>query len=136
MTPEQIVHKSIATFLDLAIIPPDWWTTFPSGGGGKVRGALLKALGLKTGIGDILLIRSTTGRAFWLEVKPGKKKAEDYQKAAHVRLALANSPTAVVHDIVETHDALVQWGFPLKANIWGGGIPGSEAGASMKEAAE
>jgi hypothetical protein len=127
MTPEQIVHKSIATFLDLALTPPDWWTTVPSGGGGKVRGAILKSLGLKVGLPDILLIHH--GRTYWLEIKPGKLKAKDYQKACHVRLALAGcAMPLVVHDIVETHDALVQWGFPLRANIWGGGI--------MKEAAE
>ena len=122
MTPEQIVHKSIVTFLELALTPPDFYTTFPSGGGGKVRGALLKSLGLKTGVGDILLIKAFSGRAYWLEVKPGKLKAKDYQKAMHIRLALAGSETAVVHNIVETHDALVAWGFPLRARIEGQAI--------------
>ena len=122
MTPEQLAHKSIVTYLDLALTPPDWFTTFPAGGGGKIRGAILKALGLKAGIPDILLIRYP-GKAYWLEVKPGKLKAKDYQKTMHLRLALAGcAMPAVVHNIVETHDALVAFGFPLRAKIHGQAI--------------
>lgn len=118
MTPEQIVHKAIAAYLEIALVPPDWYSTFPSGGGGRIRGAILKALGLKVGVPDILLVR--LGRAYWLEVKPGKKKAEDHQKTCHLRLALAGCEhPLVVHSIVETHEALVGWGFPLKASING-----------------
>lgn len=122
MTPEQVVHKSIATFLDVALTPPDWWTTFPAGGGGLIRGKFLKMMGLKIGVPDILLIKAFTGRAYWLEVKPVKERAKDHQRACHVRLALAGSETAVVHDIVEAHDALVRWGFSLRASIEGQAI--------------
>ena len=121
MTPEQLVHKSIVTFLDLALTPPDWYSTVPSGGGGRIRGAMLKALGLKKGLPDIMLVR--LGRVYWLEVKPGKLKAKDYQKTMHARLALAGcAMPAVVHNIVETHDALVAWGFPVRAKILGQAI--------------
>lgn len=121
MTPEQLVHKSIAAYLDLALTPPDWWTTFPAqwlpGKWGKIRGGQLKDMGLKRGVPDILLIRYP-GAAYWLEVKPYDDEAEDYQKAMHVRLALAGcAMPEVVHDIIETHDALVKWGFPLRAQI-------------------
>ena len=127
MTPEQTVHKSIATFLDVALTPPDWYSTIPAGwipGGGKRGGlgAWLKVKGLKKGIPDILLIKAFNARAYWLEVKSGNKDAEDHQKACHVRLALAGCQTAVVHDIVETHDALVKWGFSLRARIEGQAI--------------
>lgn len=53
-TEEQDFHKSVAQYLTLAMPLDAVWTTFPAGGGGKVRGAHLKAMGLRPGVPDIL----------------------------------------------------------------------------------
>jgi hypothetical protein len=53
-TEEQDFHKSVAQYLTLAMPLDAVWTTFPAGGGGKVRGAHLKAMGLRPGVADVL----------------------------------------------------------------------------------
>lgn len=54
--PEQQLQISVAAFLRLALKPPTIWTAFPAGGGGRTRGAFLKAMGLQAGWPDILII--------------------------------------------------------------------------------
>lgn len=53
---EATLHKYVAEYLDMVIRPPMVWTTIAHGGGGRVRGAQLKARGLKPGWPDILII--------------------------------------------------------------------------------
>lgn len=45
-----------------------WFTHVGHGGGGRVRGAILKGLGLKTGVADLLLL-FPGGRYGFLELK-------------------------------------------------------------------
>lgn len=55
MTEAQL-HKSVADYLRVALRPPTTWTTMPAGGGGRVRGAQLKARGLAPGWPDIIVL--------------------------------------------------------------------------------
>lgn len=58
--PEQDFHIAAARYLDLALPSHCVWTTFPAGGGGKTRGKILNAMGLKPGWPDIqILVRET-----------------------------------------------------------------------------
>src|ERR1700682_4291340 len=54
MHPEQALQIAAAEYLTRAL--PDYarFTAFPAGGGGRVRGARLKAMGLKGGVPDLL----------------------------------------------------------------------------------
>lgn len=54
--PEQALQIAVAQYLGHALKAPTIWTAFPAGGGGKVRGAFLKAMGLKAGWPDILVM--------------------------------------------------------------------------------
>lgn len=54
--PEQQLQMAVAAYLRLALKPPTIWTAFPAGGGGRTRGAFLKAMGLQAGWPDILII--------------------------------------------------------------------------------
>src|SRR5262249_14380630 len=51
------LHRSVAQFLDLALMPPAVWTTFPAGWGkfGLKTAVQLKQSGLKPGMPDILV---------------------------------------------------------------------------------
>lgn len=60
--PEQRLQIAVAQYLGHALKAPTIWTAFPAGGGGKVRGAFLKAMGLKAGWPDILVIYSPDDR--------------------------------------------------------------------------
>ena len=57
---EQTFHITAAQYLDVALPSHCVWTTFPAGGGGRLRGKILKAMGLKPGWPDIqILVRET-----------------------------------------------------------------------------
>lgn len=53
---ESSLHWHVAGLLTKHLAPPAWFTTFPAGGGGEMRGKILKGLGLKAGIPDILIV--------------------------------------------------------------------------------
>lgn len=53
---EAALHKAVAAYLRLALKPPTIWTTIGHGGGGKIRGAKLKAMGVQKGWPDILVM--------------------------------------------------------------------------------
>ena len=53
---EATLHKQVADYLNMVIRPPAVWTTIAHGGGGRIRGAMLKARGLKRGWPDIIII--------------------------------------------------------------------------------
>lgn len=52
------MHRQVADYLAAALGPDSEcvWTTFPAGGGGRVRGAQLKARGLRAGWPDIQIV--------------------------------------------------------------------------------
>lgn len=54
--PEERLHRAVAAYLRVALQPPAIWSTFPAGGGGRIRGAKLKAMGLARGWPDILVL--------------------------------------------------------------------------------
>jgi hypothetical protein len=107
----------VADYLDLAIAPPSFWTTFPSGGGGKARGGQLKARGLKAGVPDILIIKGDTGQAYWAELKTEKGKLSDAQVAAINVLGAAGCRVAVIRSVDAMQKALTHWGFTLRGRI-------------------
>jgi hypothetical protein len=113
---EDDLHRAVAGFLTLAITPPAWWTTFPAGGGGYTRGALLKAKGLKSGVPDILFILA--GRAYWIELKSKRRGVvSDDQRLTAVDLKAAHCPWAVCRSVEEVEERLIEWGFQLRAHF-------------------
>lgn len=57
---ETSLHMNVAGYLDKHLAAPAWYTTFPAGGGGEFRGMILKGMGLKAGVPDILIIMPVT----------------------------------------------------------------------------
>jgi hypothetical protein len=71
---EAQLHRAVAAFLRLALKPPTTWTTMPAGGGGRVRGAQLKAMGLQPGWPDIIILdRGPNVIGLELKTKVGKQ---------------------------------------------------------------
>ena len=108
--PERLLHKAVAAYLQLVLPLRSFWTTFPAGGGGAIRGATLKAQGLKPGVPDVLIVYA--GLAYWLELKAVKGKTSPQQDATIALLEHAGSPTAICRSIDDVRDALKQWGIP------------------------
>ena len=91
--PEDALHQTVAEFLgikrNLALPSDAVWTTMPAGGGGKVRGAKLKARGLKPGWPDILIVYR--GRLICIELKSPKGVRSPAQKLIHAQLSAAGA---------------------------------------------
>ena len=54
--PEQQLQQSVARLLRLGLRPPTVWTAIGHGGGGVVRGAILKSMGVARGWPDLLIM--------------------------------------------------------------------------------
>jgi len=120
--PEQIFHKAVAEFLDAALPFECWWTTFPAGGGGKARGGQLKAMGLKPGVADILVLspRRPAWRTdvIWIELKSAKGRASPEQKAFADRMyELPSAFCFVCRSLEEVQEALDSVFVKLRARV-------------------
>ena len=112
---EARLHKEVADFLAVALRPPTFWTTFPAGGGGIVRGRQLKAMGLKSGFPDLLIIHE--GKAFGIELKAPGKYLEPHQREMHAALLLAGMPVYTARSKEEITYALETWAIPHFAKV-------------------
>ncbi len=103
-------------FLDLALPPGARWSTFPAGGGGLVRGAQLKARGLKPGVPDILICYRSQTLA--IELKRPKGSLSDDQKRCHAALRAAGITVATCHSVAEVETFLKHYcAIPLVARV-------------------
>jgi hypothetical protein len=110
--PEQALQRQIAQFLDTALAGNTWYSTIPLGGGGRVRGAILRSMGVKAGVPDMVVIDA--GRAIWLELKAPKGRLSDEQTACHKLLRRAGCAVYVIRSLDEAIIALRECGVPLR----------------------
>ena len=97
--PEQALHRQIADYLSWALAAPAYWTTIGHGGGGQMRGMVLKGMGVKAGFPDIAIFYE--GRAFLLELKAPKGALSAVQKEAHPALKAAGCLVEVIRSLDE-----------------------------------
>lgn len=112
MRPEQATHRAVAQYLNAVLPDTVFWTTFPSGGGGRVRGAQLKALGLKAGVPDVLILHR--GRSYFIELKAVHGRLSDAQRACHPRIWEAGAPVGVAKTIDDVRGLLASWDIPTR----------------------
>jgi hypothetical protein len=108
--PEQSFQRQVATYLLWVLQPTAWFTSIGHGGGGALRGAILKGLGLKAGVPDILIVHR--GRCLFLELKAPKGVVSEEQKIVHKLIASAGGCVAVVRTLDEVKQLLEIWGVP------------------------
>jgi hypothetical protein len=111
--PEAALQRQITGYLSWAVAPPAVYTAFPAGGGGLVRGAILKSTGLKAGMPDIFIFHDK--RTYGIELKAGSGLS-DAQKAMHVLLRQAGVQIAVVRSLDQLRELLVTrwWTIPIR----------------------
>jgi hypothetical protein len=73
-----------------------------------IHGAMLKAIGLRAGVPDIVCIRE--GQAYGLEIKTETGRLSAAQRIAHAEMTAAGAEVAVAHGIDEALAVLQQWG--------------------------
>ena len=126
--PEQQFHMQVAKFIQKALPEGYFWTTFPAGGGGLVRGAKLKAMGLKPGLPDILIFGTHPNDeypsyedidVYWLELKSKSGALSKVQKETIAQLKALGHQVEVCKTLDEVEQALTEFCFPtaLKARL-------------------
>ena len=113
---EADLHRAVADFLALALPENVVWTTFPAGGGGKVRGASLKRAGLKPGWPDILLVVPPRGRLVGIELKLKGRKPSKVQARVHEQLTLAGAVVTTCRSLEGVQHFLEQL-IPLRVRV-------------------
>lgn len=133
MTEAQL-HKAVADYLAVAL-PTEGcvWTTFPAGGGGKVRGAQLKGRGLRAGWPDIQIVwelgpahHSGCG-VVCIELKTEVGALSAAQRSCHEAIYSAGGDVYVCRSVDDVHAALSRHSIPLRAKPFGLGTERSAA---------
>lgn len=117
MNPEERLHRAVADYLRVVLDPSVVWSTFPSGGGGRVRGAKLKAMGLRAGMPDIMiwwLAPSGAALCLGIELKAGKNGMTAAQRETFLSLEGVGCPVHVARSIDDVRDVLRAWGVPTR----------------------
>lgn len=112
-TSEQDLHRTVADFLNVALPADVWWTTIPAGGGGKIRGAILKGMGYRAGTPDILVISG--GIARFIELKTTQGRVSEAQARCHAEIMKAGSAVAVCRSLDDVTRTLLGWGIEIRA---------------------
>lgn len=116
--PERALQKAVAGYLTYALPEGSGveWTAFPAGGGGHVRGAILKAMGLKAGWPDILVVHQ--GLLHGIELKaPKTGRVSAKQGDTIQRLHTAGVTTHVCRSVEGVEEALRLSGVPLRGSV-------------------
>jgi hypothetical protein len=107
---EQILQHAVVGHLELRGIPGLFYTHFPAGGlRSKIEAAILKGLGTKSGVPDLLLIHS--GKIFCLELKTESDgRLSPAQVETQHLLRLAGAVVSTVWGVDEALAQLEAWG--------------------------
>lgn len=121
--PEQRLHKAVAQYLGRALKPPTIWTTIGHGGGGKVRGALLKAMGVQPGWPDVIVVgptlemRSCRLAVIGFELKSPTGRQSPEQRQIQMCFEASGAMYHVCRSVDEVEGFLRGVGIPLHATV-------------------
>jgi hypothetical protein len=121
-SPEHDLHRAVADYLRVALKPPTIWTTIGHGGGGRVRGAMLKAAGVQKGWPDILIMHyagmSYRGvKVVGIELKAAKGRLSPAQKATDSAFFGVGAHYFIARSVDEVEGFLRGVGIPLHATL-------------------
>lgn len=114
--PEQDLQKTVAAFLDVSLPEDAVYTAInPVPGKSRAAAGLSKAMGMKAGILDILIVWRCGIYFIELKAKGGKTSKEQEQMI--MRLSNAGAHCAVSNSLDGVVGHLITWGFPLRARL-------------------
>lgn len=115
--PEMQVHKAIMAYLDSAL-PSTVRAFHPANGGRRdaKTGAMLKALGVKAGVADIVLVRQGGVMAF-IEIKADKGSISPAQRDWRDWCGENGVPYAVVRSVGDVQAVLTDWNIELRGKV-------------------
>lgn len=113
--PEQALQMAVARYLDVALPDNAVWSAIGHGGGGKTRGAILKSMGLKAGIPDVLIVHGS--RTLFIELKATDGRVSAQQTDMHVRLRKAGAEVYTCRSLEQVEMTLRLCRVPLRARV-------------------
>jgi hypothetical protein len=123
--PEAAFQCQVAEYLSKALPEGYWFTAFPAGGGGRIRGAQLKRMGLKAGVPDVVVfglgltqeqrsIYCERPTVLWLELKAKTGSLSPAQRDVHKKLKNLGHRVETVKTLEQVETALAEFVFPEK----------------------
>lgn len=123
--PEQSLQIDVAKYLRVALRSPTYWSAIGHGGGGRVRGAILKRMGVQAGVPDLLVMhpvaRANNTMGCWLvgiELKAAQGRLSEAQKATRKAFEDAGGIYHVARSLDDVAGFLKGVGIPLYADTW------------------
>ena len=112
--PEEALQRATASYLDLALPRDAVWFHPPNGGArSKAEAGIFKAMGVKPGVPDLIIIYR--GRVVAIELKAPGGTRSPAQKLMHARLSAAGALVYTATSIEEVESFLRVAFIPLKA---------------------
>ena len=121
--PEQALQRAIAQFLMMALPPEIVWSAIGHGGGGKIRGAILKAMGLRAGLGDIVIfyrerdVQPPRSSTLWLELKSDRGRQSPEQITFMNEVQQLGHYYRLCRSINDVSETLRHYGVPTRATV-------------------
>jgi len=116
LKPEQQLHKDVADYLAVALPIDCVFTSInPVSSKKPAAAGLSKALGMKSGIPDLLFIYKA--RPHFIELKAKRGKISDDQHSMIAMLISAGAVCAIAKSVEDVIAILQAWNIPLRARI-------------------
>jgi hypothetical protein len=107
--PEAMLQRAVLAHLEARAVPGVFWFHPPNGGARtRVEGAILKGLGVRLGVPD--LIRLHDGRCFALELKSPGGRPSPAQSATIARMERAGAYGGIAEGLDRALAMLETWG--------------------------
>lgn len=111
--PEQTLQTQIASYLRWALAEPWYFTAIGHGGGGRLRGMILKGMGVKRGVFDLLFM-APERFVGWIESKSLTGRLTEEQLAFQKMVLRFGHHTAVAKSVDDVRLILLSWNAPLR----------------------
>lgn len=115
--PEAKLQRAVASYLSLVLPDKVMWSAIGHGGGGKIRGAQLKGMGLRRGLADFYIAWYTINgqQTLWIELKSKDGRQSDEQKKFQTCVENIGHSYLVCRSIDEVVNAIILNAVPTKA---------------------
>ena len=105
---ESKIQRAIAGYLDVALPADSFWTAInPIPGKSIVAAVTSKAMGLKAGVPDILILHNSV--TLWIEIKKEGGYLSKTQKSLHVDIECAGGNVYTARSIEDVQEILREW---------------------------
>ena len=106
---EDIIQRAVVNLLRASGVANMTWFHVPNGGRrSRIEASIMKGLGVRAGVPDIIIIHS--GKCYALELKASKGRVSPTQRAMMAEFNDAGITTAVATGMDEAIDQLRDWG--------------------------